>query len=317
MREADKYSCTSNMVKLLKHLDTLKNLQSGTVAPIMVHVIPTHRCHLDCVHCCFKNKSDKTAELDIDKFTGAMLHFRSLGTRAIEFTGGGDPTLWTHIKEAMNLLYGADMLMGIITNGLGGDKINKWHLFDWVRVSLNTLEYRDTLDLSYLKDVHTTLCYIWHDASAKHLEKIVDFANDHQLVCRLAPDCIRPVGEIEKLLTEMRRCLSKFKNNKYVFLSDFNVHLARHSNDCFIHMIKPCLYLDGYLYACPSAELAVENNKQIKPETRLCEWDQIKNYYNSSEAKAPRTHTCSYCKYAEQQEFLDTLLTETEFNEFA
>jgi len=133
-------------------------------------------------------------------FEDAVKQFRQLGTRAIEFTGGGDPTLWPHINRAMQYLTYLDFHIGIITNGLGFDKIEDWNLFDWVRISLNTLDYRDDLDLRpYLEsDVPLSFCYIWNKNSVSKISKIIEFANRHKIICRIAPDCIVPLYKIEK-----------------------------------------------------------------------------------------------------------------------
>jgi MoaA/NifB/PqqE/SkfB family radical SAM enzyme len=285
----------------------------------MVHIIPTHRCQLSCVHCCFKNKKDKTADMPWAMFEMAMSQFSYLGTRALEFTGGGDPALWPYINEAVEWGHKNGFAMGIITNGLGDDKIKDWSKFKWVRVSLNTLEYRD-LDLSHLHGCHISFCYIWHENSAEFLHHIVQFSNDHQIVCRMAPDCIQPLEGIEKTLEVMKGSLAAYEvyhENKYVFVSDFNVETVRSSNSCYIHMIKPCLYLDGWVYACPSAELAVENDRQVQEKTRICTYDHVASFYRSPEAIQPREYDCSFCKYVAQQDLLDALLLSTDFNEFA
>lgn len=309
---------TSNVTKLLKHLDKLKGLQEGTVSPIMVHFIPTHRCQLDCVHCCFKNRKDKKADMPFDWFVEALSNFSLLGTQALEFTGGGEPTLWPVINRAMAYAKHLGFHMGIITNGLNGGGITHWEWFDWVRVSLNTLDYRDDIDLSYLNNIPISFCYIWNTYSLRSIGKVVEFSNKHKIVCRVAPDCIVPTWQIKSQINAIRQVLSQFENNEYVFLSDFNIDFdASVAKRCRIHMIKPCLYLDGWVYACPSAELAVENDRQIQPKTRICKYDEIYKWYKSPEALGPKGFDCSYCKYVQQQELLEALLTETQFNEFA
>lgn len=312
------YSVTSNIAKLLKHLDTLQNLQRGIVRPIMIHAIPTHRCQLNCVHCCFKNRKDKTADMSLEWFMEGMKQFRQLGTKAIEFTGGGDPTLWPPINEAMGYLRRLGFRMGIITNNLAADKIEHWEWFDWVRVSLNTLDYRDNIELDYLKNTYTSFCYIWNEHSVKNINRVIKFANDHKTICRVAPDCIVPLHKIQEQMDVIRGVLNHgHPENEYVFLSDFNIDLKRRNHDCRIHMIKPCFYLDGWVYSCPSAELAVENDKQIQPKTKVCKYDEIYKWYHNPEALMPRDSDCSYCKYVKQQELLEDLLAETTFNEFA
>jgi organic radical activating enzyme len=313
------WSYTSNIAKLFKHLDKLQDLQNGRVSPIMVHVIPTHRCKLNCAHCCFKNRKDRNADMTKDVFLRSIVDLSRLGVKALEFTGGGDPVQWPHINWAIDLAKDHGFHLGMITNGIDAGNVHDWNAFDWVRVSLNTLDYRKNLPLEFFKNsrADVSFCYIWNKFSDYNIGKIIDFANEHKIACRLAPDCIKPVEEIANEMYHIKEALKDFPDNKYVKLSDFNIDLFRPNNDCRIHMIKPCLYLDGHLYACPSAELAIENDFQISPKTRVCKYDEIKKFYNSEEAIKKREYDCSYCKYVKQQAILEALLMDTVHNEFA
>lgn len=315
MKNRDQYSCTSNVVKLLKHTSKLGLLQKGVVSPIMVHMIPTHKCQLNCIHCCFRNRQDKLADMPFDVWRTGIDSFIQIGVKAYEFTGGGDPLLWPYLEEAIDYLHHRRRSIGLITNGLG--YVGNIGFLDWVRISLNTLDYTD-LDMDKFLDacVPITFCYIWNPLSDKHIDGIITFANHYKRICRIAPDCIQPLSDIEKDISHIKERLKEFPDNKYVFLSDFNINTARKGNNCRIHMIKPCFYLDGWVYACPSAELAIENNKCVQESTRICKYDEILQYYSKSAFKT-YNFTCSYCKYVQQQEFLEDLLMDTDFNDFA
>ena len=117
------YSYTSNVVKLLKHLNKMQSLQDGVVSPIMVHTIPTHRCQLNCVHCCFKNRKDKKEDIPLEWWKEGMKQFNDIGTKALEYTGGGDPTLWPYINEGSEYAHSLGYHMGCITNGVSLDKV--------------------------------------------------------------------------------------------------------------------------------------------------------------------------------------------------
>lgn len=313
----NKYSCTSNVSKLLKHLPKLELLQKGIVSPIMVHIMVTHKCQLKCNYCCFKNRQGKFLDMDFEVFKEGLTQFKDLGVRAIELTGGGDPTMWPHISESIDFANKFGIFVGMNTNGIDLKNVANLQLLDWVRISLNTLDYRDTIDLSPLKDVPTTFCYIWNEYAEKNIERVIDFVNKHNIICRIAPDCIKTLEEINHDLENIRMTLAQIRKNKSnIFLSDFNIHTVRQNNNCYIHLIKPCFYTDGYVYACPSAELAIENNAQIAEKVRLCYYEDIFEFYDKK-VKFSYQFDCSFCKYVKQQELLESLLMETEFNEFA
>jgi len=322
MMDNIKYSCTSNTVKLFKHLDKLKCLQEGRVIPIMVHTMPTHRCQMACVHCCFKNRKDETLDMPIDMYIEGVKQFKQLGTRAIEITGGGDPTLYPHINKAMFDFHSIGIHMGVNTNGLDAQNIEleNWGHCDWVRVSMNVFDYYDNIDIDYIKSsgTHISACYIWNETSSfEKLKRVFDFCSSEKIPCRIAPDCIKPVAEIDSSIDTIREMLNSIGESPYIFLSDFNIVTKRNNNFCWIHMIKPCFYTDGNIYACPSAELAYENDSQVQMKTYICRYNEVVGFYSSKEAVKPKYIDCSYCKYVKQQSILEEILMDTTDNEFA
>ena len=312
-------SHTSNNAKLFKHLGKLKLLQYGQVAPILVHMAPTNKCQMNCVFCCFKNRQNKNLEISLEEFKEGMTAFWNLGTRAIEFTGGGEPTLWPHINEAIVWLKEMGFSIGMNTNTIDAHLVKHWDLLTWVRISLNVFDYYDSIDIPTIREsgVYFSGCYIWNDISTPEtLDKVARFANKEKLSSRIAPDCIVKLDEIDSAVEEIRGILEKITPSEYMFLSDFNVDTHRHNQKCFMHLIKPFFYADGYIYPCPSLELAVENDKQLPQDFKLCTYDQVMDFYRNK-ALTINELPCSYCKYAKQQVVLDDILTETKFNEFA
>jgi organic radical activating enzyme len=321
-KEPGIYSVTSNTPKLLKHLDILQNIQDEKlpVVPIMIHSVPTNKCQLKCVHCCFKNR-DMQVEVEWKRWKDTVDQFVRLGTKSLEFTGGGDPTMWPHLDKAVAYLKDdLGFSTGVITNGLGTKDVKNWGKFDWVRVSLNTLDYYKDMDIDAIIDSGTTVsfCYIWnHVLSEKKMDRVAAFTDRYKIICRFAPDCITTTDVIDKTVEHMREVVKRYPENKYIGLSDFNVQTTRRNNQCRIHMIKPCMFSDGWIYSCPSSQLALENQYMLRPKTRICKYEDVYEFYNNSEATKVRQLNCSYCKYAKQNEFLEDLTMETTFNEFA
>lgn len=275
---------------------------------------------MKCIHCCFKNRKDKNLSMPLEMYKSGMSQFHKLGTRAVEITGGGDPTLYEYINEILEFLHSLSFHIGVNTNGLEAKRVDLWKLCDWVRISMNVFDYYEDIDISHIRNSGTKIstCYIWNQLSTfEILEKVVRWSNENKIPCRIAPDCIIPLEKIDMSLETIFEMLNQFKNNEYVFLSDFNISTTRHNQNCFVHMIKPCFYTDGNVYACPSAELAYEHDSQIQAKTKICSWENILDFYTSSEATKPKTIDCSYCKYAKQQILLEETLMETTFNDFA
>jgi len=319
-----KFSITSNEVKLFKHMDNLKSLQQGNVRPVMFHISPTNKCNMGCSHCCFSGRV-KHLKIPFPSLKSAIDQMAKLGVKSIELTGGGEPTLYEEINELIAYMKKKGFSIGINTNGLSINKVEDWGLFNWVRVSLNVLDLpskefeKFNNNVRFLKSkTKVTACYIASNGvDETKLRRVVKFAKSHKLPTRIAPDCIQQKGEIRALIDEIRTILTigDLLDNDYIFLSDFNIFLGeRKDNVCMIHMIKPFLYSDGWVYACPSSELAVENDRTMNPEFQICRMERILEYFVSRfEVKH---FNCSYCKYTNQNNLLDAVVQETDDNEF-
>jgi pyruvate-formate lyase-activating enzyme len=340
-------SFTSNHVKLLKHLDKLKLIQDGKPpSPVMAHISLINACNLTCSFCCFANR-DLKDRLSTEKVKQALDSFKKIGITGIEFTGGGEPTLHPDFHEIAQYAYDLGFKLGVCTNGKNlGKKIKKdtVKLFSWFRLGLYGFYENYDYDLSVFEGLDTSIsaAYVWDeavetssnpnvtgewtDASLKKLSKnfqkrenffrMLDWVESNKIPTRIAFNAIKDIKEVEKDIETIREILKDI-DLKYAFLSDFNFKGDRRNDHCYMHMVKPFLFTDGYIYACPSAELSLENNYNYVPESQfmVCDIDGIEEFY--SKPPSLRHHACNYCKYAMQNELIDDILTKTKHNEFA
>ena len=217
------------------------------------------------------------------------------------------------------------MSIGMNTNALQYREDLDYSLFDWVRVSLNVFDLG--IDLTewvdnvkkIQKQTKVSACYIHSkETTFETFDNVCDFAEDNKIYTRLAPDCIQEKKDIEAEIDVMNLKLTRYEEERktsYIMVSDFNVFLGeREDNICMIHMLKPMLFSDGYVYACPSSELAIENNRTLQPEFRVCKMEDILDYYNNMfEVKH---FNCSYCKYTNQNNILKDIITEVDDERF-
>ena len=348
-------SYSSNTTKLLKHLDKLQILQDGKPpSPVMAHISLINACNLTCSFCCFANRSMKE-RLPTEKVFQALDSFKKIGVRGIEFTGGGEPTLHPDFKEICHYTKSLGFSMGICTNGakIGSDRMIKKEIvsmFDWVRLGMYGFYEGYDYDLSVYEGTSTkpSAAYVWDEnldtssnpnitgdwteTDKKKLSskfqtrgnfiRMIDWVEENKIPCRIAFNAIKNVNETKKDIETIRGIISDYEKSrgrqmKYAFLSDFNFKGERRNDHCYMHMVKPFLFTDGYIYACPSAELSLENNYNYVPESQfmVCDIDGIEDFY--SNPPSLRHHACHYCKYAMQNELIDDVLTETENNNFA
>jgi len=292
-------------------------IQNGRAAPVMLHIAPTNRCNMNCGHCCFSGR-DKDLELTFGEIASLFLVCKEIGIKSIEYTGGGEPTMYPKLQAAIDLASAYGFAQGINTNAIDIGGGISWSSFTWVRVSLNIIENASmenrirehALSLSYATDVTACLVVPW-SMSPEVVMRAVRFADDLGIRTRLVPDCIQESEGIVRLIEKIKRMVPK---SEYAFVSDFNVSIE-HPRRCMMHTWKPFAYADGWIYRCPSSELAPENGRTMNEHFRVCRINDMREYYKRPLVTfdAP----CSYCKYTMQNEMLTDLLTETMHNDFA
>ena len=109
-------SYSSNLTKLVKHLDKLKGIQQGKPpSPVMAHISLTNACNLTCSFCCFANR-DISEKMPTEKVFQALESFKAIGVTGVEFTGGGEPSIHPHFKEIVQYAKDLGFSLGICTN---------------------------------------------------------------------------------------------------------------------------------------------------------------------------------------------------------
>lgn len=143
MEKATPYS----NLKIFTHLDELKKVKKGErIAPIYVRIKPTNRCNQNCNYCHYKNpyleldQYNPEDEIKREKMLEIIQDFKSIGVKAVTFSGGGEPLLYPYIEETMESVLNAGIDLSIITNGslLMERKAELLSKAKWVRVSLES-----------------------------------------------------------------------------------------------------------------------------------------------------------------------------------
>ncbi|MAH49185.1 hypothetical protein CMI37_25395 [Candidatus Pacearchaeota archaeon] len=138
--------------KIIANADrALEFLQTGNTSPVLVEIDPSNTCNHACYFCISsyihlpESKDLETFDRSVmprDILMSACEDFVDMNVRAVNWTGGGEPTINRHIKEAITFLGRHKMKMGMFTNGT---LLDKWDLFDtlvdnmtWVRFSVDS-----------------------------------------------------------------------------------------------------------------------------------------------------------------------------------
>jgi len=127
----------SQIRKCVKYID-----EPWAVTPSLVEISPSGRCNHKCSHCMYADSHDGSM-LDWDSIRRLIEDLAEMETKAIIWSGGGEPLLSDVIYDGMSHAKNFSLKQGLNTNGYFLDddalaiKILQTH--DWVRVSLDAL----------------------------------------------------------------------------------------------------------------------------------------------------------------------------------
>ena len=163
-------SFSSNLTKMLKHMDKLEAIQQGKPpSPVMAHISLTNACNLTCSFCCFANR-DISEKMPTEKVLKALDSFRAIGVTGVEFTGGGEPSIHPDFKKIVRYAKDLGFSLGICTNGarFGKDRPIKKdivELFDWVRLGMYGFYEGYDYDLSVFEGTNCkpSAAYVWDE----------------------------------------------------------------------------------------------------------------------------------------------------------
>ena len=137
--------------KIFANVDrAIEFLKTGNTPPVLVEVDPSNTCNHAC-HFCISSYIHLPESKDLETFDRSIMprdvlmkackDFVDMKVRAVNWTGGGEPTINKHIKEAIAFLGKNKVKMGMFTNGT---LLDKWDLFEtivdnmtWVRFSID------------------------------------------------------------------------------------------------------------------------------------------------------------------------------------
>ena len=138
--------------KTLANVDSvLEYIETKNTAPVLVEFDPSNACNHGCYFCISsyihlpESKNLETFDRSImpkDLMLSVCKDLIDMGVKAINWTGGGEPTLNPHLKHAIKYVgENSDIKMGMFTNGTLLDKFDLFDTivdnFTWLRFSVD------------------------------------------------------------------------------------------------------------------------------------------------------------------------------------
>jgi len=304
---------TSTGSKFMYHPDVIKKLiEKGKGTPISLQVAPTSKCQLNCIFCSNANR-ERHEELDPAIIIKTLHELTKLGLKTVEWTGGGDPTLYPHINAMIIATHLLCLEQGFITNGVNLDKLSPAVLFDlkWIRISMNCLDYVDEINIpkipgvlgfSYVMNEKTTdaiLCKI-HKYVGKHEPKYV----------RIVPNCQASFEEQEKNNKKWSKIVSTWGEPYFYQAKTFSK-----PEHCWWGYFKPFINFNGDVFRCSSVVLNSDSDKTFHKKYRWCDILELPAIYKKT-IEDYKPISCDNCVFHNQNDMITELLETTGMEAF-
>ena len=307
---------TSTGSKFINHPDAIREIQvnkRGT--PISLQIAPTSICNLNCEFCS-NSKREKHESLDISRIENFLKHFTGMA-KTVEFTGGGDPTMYENLNEAISVAYTYGYLQGLITNGLNFSGVSKESLsrLSWCRISLNGLDYGKTPQNPKKLGFNGTLgfSYVWNDKSyIETIHEVKDICESYGgSYIRIVPDCISTVEDQEKNNRYLQGFVDKFGPPFF-----FQPKTFKKPDKCYWGVFKPFILHDGFVYPCSSVVLNDEAGRTFHNKYRICKMEDFYEEVVDQPMCGFDTENCTHCVFYPQNEMIADLLDMPEMGNF-
>jgi organic radical activating enzyme len=296
---------TPGVHKFVKHLEHIQKMKNGeAVAPIHVSIWPTIRCNLKCSYCCCKDTPRDAPDLDFEVYTRAINVLNKYGTKAIEFSGGGEPLLWEAFSDAVIYATNMGLKVSLITNGVYLNKIPKEVLkkLAWIRISFQSEEHAKSIDYTHLAGIKYSGSFIVTEEIG-YVEKLIGIAelcskNDIVLRVAFAKPCEDNFEEAIKRIVLL--------TGPNVFFSDKQHGVP---DGCYMAWIRAAIDWEGNFLPCPAMHLSDEYKGFIPRKFKLCHVDRLEEWINANRAHdlGFRCSTCNCGK--ENNDFFYKVVT--------
>lgn len=309
-------SADSLPLKLIKNISHI--IIDGKITPYNIKLSPTNKCNSNCSWCSLSNRNRKM-ELDINDIKKILEYFSTLGTKSIDLSGGGEPTLHKNYLSILSICNNLNLKIGLVTNGIILNKkgltteiTNRFVTWSRMTIIETVSKYNTDLFKSFCENLPIVDCscsfVVTKDANYNTIANIIKLFDNlpnfshFRLVSNIL-DCENP--DLIKTFTNLK---NEFKHPNLIF-QDRLKH-TKGTENCLISLLKPQINADGYIYPCCGVQYAIDNSCDESSLFKMCYWsefDKIKHFNGA---------ICKKCYYNDYNLILNAYTTDFKHEEF-
>lgn len=183
-------------MKVYWHRNRLDAIQRGeTPAPAQIQLIISDLCNQDCNFCAYRMSGYSSNELfgvpradgtinnnpnrmiPYDKIVEILTDAAAMGTKAIQLTGGGEPTVHPQFEQVVEKCYELGLEVGLVTNGvkLSPRVIELLLRATWVRISVDASNVDSYVSIRRVPVMHYNR--VWENIKALSEAKTAHHSN--------------------------------------------------------------------------------------------------------------------------------------------
>lgn len=186
--------------KAFFHHNKIEELRNNSiVAPVTCEIdLVDGFCNNKCKHCFFGTNNKATPVfMDTEVIKRTIKELSEMGTKAVEFTGGGEPTTHPDISEIIKYAYDLGLDVGVVTNGLLLNKLKEVvKCLTFIRVSVDAGS-RETYKVVHGLDKF--------DVVVNNIKEILDCTNKDIIGVGylITPDNINDIQKAAEIFSKM------------------------------------------------------------------------------------------------------------------
>ncbi len=297
---------TSTGGKLIHHPTIISRLQHNYGSPISIQMAPTSRCQLNCSFCSNVNRS-KHEDLEFRKVCNFLYDMYCLGAKTVEWTGGGDPALYEKINESIEFAEKLEFSQGMITNGMGFSEIKllSLHALKWIRISMNCLDYVDSIDIpEFPKNITLGFSYVWNEkTNGEILHRLKKYVQKYSpSYVRIVPNCQVSDEEGKRNNEEIPKYIRDWEGPYF-----YQAKIFEKPKFCYWGLIKPFVLHDGYVYRCSSVVLNSNAERSFHKIYRWCHMSELTAIYKKHIIPYI-PDSCDHCVFTQQNNLVHEII---------
>lgn len=333
LKTSNKYSDK----KIVWFWEKLNSFRDNVItAPIYVRIKPLNACNHHCFWCVYHSdltmmhgQMNAKDMLPKDKFREVLDDLKDIGTKAITYSGGGEPLLYPGIEEFLQKTLDNGLNLSIITHGqfLEKKKADILAKSSWVRVSMDYYDgesikqsrgvRQDTFNkiidnINNFSSIKDSLCdlsvnYIITKQNYQNLYKITEILKNNGVDnIRFSPMWIdtfhdyhaefkEDVFSVLEDIKNKYNCESFKVYSSYGQVNDLNVS-KRLYKKCFVNQTIPVIGADQNIYTCHNQAYSDDSIVgSIKEKSFKEVWfnEEVKKFFDEFNCQKTCTGQCA------------------------